>query len=103
MHEIIIVEDAESDAQLLQRALSVAGVANPVRYFRNGADALSFLEGLEQNEAGTGASMPSILFLDLKLPGASGLEILGTIRNRSAFSKTLRVVLTQFGDFHSIK
>jgi CheY-like chemotaxis protein len=102
MQEIILVEDSESDAELLERALEAAGVANPIRYFRNGGEALWYLDNLSLADSPTQV-LPAILFLDLKLPGASGLEILGSIRNSPAFTKTLRIVLTQFGDFHSIK
>jgi len=103
MHEIVIVEDSESDAQVLERTLSTAGVTNPVRYFRNGTEALFFLQEAERNAAQGLPTTPAVLFLDLKLPGASGLEILAAVRNRAAFAGTLRIVLTQFGDFHSIK
>src|SRR4051812_32764757 len=103
MHEIVIVEDSESDAQVLEKALALAGVINPVRYFHNGSEALFFLQQREQNAHEAGNSIPSVLFLDLKLPGANGLEILAALRNRPVFAQTLRIVLTQFGDFHSIK
>src|SRR3954467_13390393 len=102
MHEIILVEDWECDAALLERALEAAGVANPIRYFRNGGEALWYLEKLSLEDSRP-EMLPAVLFLDLKLPGASGLEILGSIRNSPAFARTLRIVLTQFGDFHSIK
>jgi len=102
MNEILIVEDTESDAQLLRRALDRAGIVNPVRWVTNAEDALSFLGTVTEADKG-GASAPSIALVDLKLPGMSGFELLEQMRRQPALSKTLRLAISSLEDIHSIK
>src|SRR5256885_16746780 len=99
MQHILLVEDTDSDAELLIRTLNLVGVANQVRRIADGDEAMAHLAYLEKADAD---SIPSALFLDLKLPGLSGFEILQRIRDRPALSKTLRVVLSQIDDTKSI-
>ena len=102
MKEILLVEDFDGDAELVQRALDRLQVANPVRRLRDGMQALSYLVQVEQ-AAAIGPAVPAVLLLDLKLPGMSGFEILERIQQRPAFANVLRVVLSNLEDTHSIK
>ena len=102
MTEILLIEDSESDAQLLQRTLKQAGVANPVRWLPSGEEAMAYLMQAVQSE-GVGPPVPSILFIDLKLPGLSGFEILEEVRKLPALGKALRVVISSLEDTQSIK
>ena len=74
--EIILFEDNPFDAELTLRALEKKGLAGKVKVFPDGVEALQFLA----------AAMPAphgqlkAIFLDLKLPKMSGLEILGQIK-----------------------
>src|SRR5438132_5360202 len=102
MKEILLVEDSDIDAESVQRALKSVGVANPVRRLLNGAEALAHLNHAEKMSALTPA-IPSVLLLDLKLPGMSGFEVLQRLRDRPAFAKTLRIVFSHLDDTNSIK
>src|SRR3954471_2965290 len=42
MQEILVVEDSDTDAELLERALRAAEVMNPVRRFADGHQALAY-------------------------------------------------------------
>ncbi len=74
--EIILIEDNPFDAELTLRALQKKGLAGKVKVFPDGVEALEFLD--------TAAVEPhgrlKVIFLDLKLPKMSGLEILGQIK-----------------------
>ena len=102
MKEILLVEDTDADAELLQRTLRLVGVVNPVRRMVNGIEALSYLADLEKTAA-IGPPLPSILLLDLKMPGITGFEVLERLRARPAFAKMLKVVLSQLDDTKSIQ
>jgi len=102
MKEILLIEDSESDAELLQRTLKQAGVTNPVRWLRTGEEALVYLKEVIQTD-GTGAPVPSVLFIDLKLPGVSGFQILEAVRDLPLLAKALRVVISSLEDTRSIK
>ena len=101
MKELLLVEDTDTDAELMLRTLRLVGVANPVRRISSGSEAMAFLSYLEQMD--DSESVPAVLLLDLKLPGLTGFEILQRIQGRPAFSKTLCVVLSQLDDTKSIK
>jgi CheY-like chemotaxis protein len=75
MKQILLVEDSPTDAELLQSALKAVGATNPVHWISDGNQALKHLEQAEVT-APIAAVIPSVLFLDLRLPGVSGFEIL---------------------------
>src|SRR5436309_10482950 len=100
MPEILIIEDCENDAVLLQRALRAAGVANPIHLTSTASDALALLHG-KQNS--TGDECLAVVFIDLKLPRTNGLEILKLMQGRTGFLKTLAVVISSVSDMENIK
>jgi len=99
MRQILIVEDTESDARLLERALRTAGVANPIEFATNGADAIAYLNA---NQSG-GESNLAIIFVDMKLPDKSGFDILKVMQGKPTFSRTLRVMASSIDDMENIR
>lgn len=83
---ILLVEDNPDDAELTMLAFKEAKIVNPVVHIDDGALAIDFLLGREA------AELPVIVLLDLKLPGASGIEVLTAIR-ADARTKHLPVVI----------
>jgi len=103
MKEILLIEDTEGDALLLERALRAAGVSNPICHVSTGADALFFLNAKEQALQRSDESELGIVFFDLKLPDKSGFDLLKLLQERKAFSNTLKVVISQIEDMENIK
>jgi CheY-like chemotaxis protein len=102
MKQILLVEDSPTDAELLQSALKTVGATNPVNWISDGNQALKHLEQAELT-APIAAVIPSVMFLDLRLPGVSGFEILEYIQSRPAFSHMLCVALSHITDLQSMK
>ncbi len=77
--EILIAEDDEGHAGLIRKNLARAGISNPIRWLRDGREALDFLLG-----EGAGPhlehSMAYLLLLDLRMPRADGIEVLRRIK-----------------------
>ena len=69
MAEILIVDDEESIGDALKQVFEYEG--HTVRVARNGPDALGMVE----------VSPPDVTFLDVKMPGMDGLEVLDRIRS----------------------
>jgi two-component system response regulator len=102
MREVLLVEDSDADADLLERALRAVEVANPIRRFSDGAQALAYFKAHENSHTSE-SELPFILFLDLKLPRASGFEILGYLQMSWAFRQLLKIVVSELDNLESIR
>lgn len=93
---IVMIEDDEGHARLIEKNIRRAGIANPVHHFLNGTSALEFLY---QDPKGPVRNGPSLILLDLNLPDMSGTDILAKIKEEgSPLRRTPVVVLTTTDD-----
>jgi CheY-like chemotaxis protein len=90
---IIMIEDDEGHARLIERNIRRAGVNNEVKHFVSGNAALDFL--LVESTRGPG---PFLVLLDLNLPDMSGTDILAKIKADEHLRKAPVVVLTTTDD-----
>jgi len=77
LHRLLVVEDSESDIELLREALADSEPAVRLDVVRHGEDALSFLRREGEFAA---AERPDLVVLDLNLPRMGGLEVLSALR-----------------------
>ncbi len=91
---LLIVEDQENDALFLKHALKKAGVNNPVQVVEDGQQAIDYLSGQGGYADRAAFPIPSLIFLDLKLPQVSGLEVLHWIREQADLGPIVVVVMT---------
>lgn len=89
--DLLLVEDNPDDVELILRAFRRIHLANPVQVARDGAEALEILFG---PEVASRSPLPRVLFLDLKLPKVSGLEVLARVRQEERTRQLPVVVLT---------
>jgi two-component system response regulator len=92
--EILLVEDNPYDAELTIRALKKRGLANKLLTCSDGVEALDFLFGHGRYAGRNLALHPRVIFLDLKLPRADGLEVLAKIRADARTRMIPVVILT---------
>jgi len=90
--EILIVEDNPHDAELTLRALRKNNLANKVYVAEDGAEALDFIFCKGKYAERNFSKPPKVIFLDLKLPKISGLEVLQEIKSHP-LTKSLPVVM----------
>jgi CheY-like chemotaxis protein len=100
---VLIVEDYEDDAKLLEMLLTNAGIANPVRTVLSAEQAISYLQGAPPFWDRTKHPLPSVIFLDLKLPGIDGFEFLRWLRANPQLQRSFIVVLSATGDLKSVR
>jgi two-component system, response regulator len=79
-HEILLVEDNSSDAELTLHALRKNQLASVVSHVRDGAEALDFLFCRGPFASRRFEQPPSLILLDLKLPKVNGLEVLERVK-----------------------
>lgn len=99
---IIMIEDDEGHARLIEKNIRRAGVNNELIPFVNGASALQYLLG--PDGSGEVSSRRQLLvLLDLNLPDMAGVEVLTKIKNNSHLKRTPVVVLTTTDDSREIQ
>ena len=74
---VLVLEDSEDDFYLLERAFRKLDACADLVHIADGAEIIRYLTEAKQ----TTQSLPSVLFLDLKVPGVSGLEVLKWLRS----------------------
>ncbi len=72
-HKILIVDDDPDDTDITKRVLSKAGFKILVGVVESGEAALELLQKEDD--------LPSLILLDLKMPGMSGIDTLRLIRS----------------------
>ena len=77
---ILLVEDNPDEDALALRALNYNGIDSEVVVARDGAEALDFLFGTGVYAGRDTNIMPTVTFLDLRLPQIDGLEVLQRMR-----------------------
>ena len=93
-HAILLVEDDENHAALMERAFRKARVANPIHVVGDGDEAVEYLSATGRYADRTARSWPELVLLDLKLPRRSGLDVLRWIRWEAGLTDLPVVVLT---------
>lgn len=75
---ILMAEDDDGHAVLIQRAFRDAGLDNPLLRFRDGQEVLDFLAGSGGQALAPDATC--LLLLDIQMPRVDGLEVLRTVK-----------------------
>ncbi|MDQ8729972.1 response regulator [Bradyrhizobium sp. LHD-71] len=99
---IVMIEDDEGHARLIERNIRRSGATNEIVHFANGMDAMAYLLGNGPSGAARKGDALLIL-LDLNLPDMTGTEILRRVKETSHLKCTPVVVLTTTDDAHEIK
>jgi CheY-like chemotaxis protein len=90
---ILVVEDNADDSFLLTRQLARAHFEDCVTVIGNGQDAFDYLQH---------SQLPLAVFLDLRLPGLSGIELLEKIRQDERLRSVPVIVMTGSVDPHDV-
>lgn len=90
--EILLVEDNPQDAELMIRTLRKQNLANRIYVAEDGEEALDFIFCNGKYSGRDSSKSPKVIFLDLKLPKVSGLEVLQELKS-NPLTRTLPVVV----------
>jgi CheY-like chemotaxis protein len=94
---VLIAEDDEGHAILVQKTLRDAGMANPIHHF---ADGQAILDYLFRRGPGPKREVEQsyVLLLDIRMPKVNGLEVLQQIKSNPELRKMPIIMLTTTDD-----
>ena len=99
---IVMIEDDEGHARLIEKNIRRAGVNNEIIPFANGTEALAYLFGPDgSGEVSAGRSL--LILLDLNLPDMGGVEILEKVKANQHTKRSPVIVLTTTDDSREIQ
>jgi CheY-like chemotaxis protein len=94
---ILLAEDDEGHASLIQRNLKRAGIVNDTEHVKDGQEALDYIHSAGRFAARTPKG-PLLLVLDINMPRVDGVEVLRQIKSDAKTAKLPVVMLTTTDD-----
>src|ERR1041384_6053303 len=91
---ILVADDDANDVFFLRRAFQKAGLGCPILDVPDGEKAINYLAGSDGFSDRTQFPVPSLLFLDLKMPKVSGFEVLEWLQKHNGLGSMKVVVLS---------
>ncbi len=97
---ILIVDDSETDATIMAKALSNTVMGNIITTLDNAASAIMLLNQKEKYE---NAARPDLIILDLNMPDFDGFEFLRVIKKDPRFLSIPIITVSGSNDQKSIR
>ena len=91
---ILLVEDSEDDVFFMERAMRKTHLSLPMHVAHNGREALDYLQAVGKYSDRVTFPIPSLIFLDLKLPLVHGFEVLDWIKKQPSLKSLPVAILT---------
>lgn len=100
--KILIAEDDEGHATLIEKNLRRAGILNEIVHFRDGEETLNYLfqrgKGLHREN-----SIGLLLLLDIRMPKIDGMEVLRQVKQDQELKKIPVIMITTTDDPHEVE
>ena len=90
---ILLVEDDHDFALLVKDTLAAADILSAVYVVGSGEEAIAYLEGRGRFSDRYIYPFPSLILLDLRMPGISGFGVLRRLRMRYQLKRELDVIV----------
>lgn len=91
---LLVAEDSDEDFVTLQRLMRQLQVQNPIYRCEDGDSVLEFLARIDQAEAPDATKRPSVILLDLNLPGTDGRDVLEQLKQDQSLREIPVVIFT---------
>src|SRR5229473_3318412 len=94
---ILLAEDDEGHASLIQRNLRRAGIVNEIKHVQDGQEALDYID-CQGRFSGRVPNGPLLLVLDINMPRVDGVEVLRRVKADARTARLPVVMLTTTDD-----
>lgn len=101
-HKILLVEDNPDDVELALHACRITRLGADIVVARDGEEALEYLFGTGRYAGRSSKDIPTVMVLDLNLPGIGGLEVLRSMRLCPETRRIPVVILTSSDEESSV-
>ncbi|MCA9729790.1 MAG: response regulator, partial [Candidatus Eisenbacteria bacterium] len=91
---VIMVDDNDIDLAIAERCFRQSGLAKPLIQLTGGRELLAYLREVEDGRE----TMPSLVLLDINMPGFDGFETLQAVRNNAIFQEIPIVMMLTNSD-----
>lgn len=95
---ILVAEDDENYALILESTIKSLGWKNPVRIVPNGKEVIRYLSGDGRYSDRRAFPFPSVMFVDIKMPQADGFDVLRWVRKHPDCSVLPTMMLSSSDD-----
>ena len=99
---VFVIEDSEIDFEIIVRTFNRVEFFPDIHHCSDGDDALNFLHSVKKNNNAT-FSPPSLVLLDLNLPGTDGRQILSSMKSDPDLRKIPVIVLSTSNNENDIE
>ncbi len=99
---LLLVEDEDASVFFFQHVAKKLGLANQLMVARDGLEAIDYLEGNGRFTDRLTHPLPGLVLLDLRLPGATGFEVLARIRALPRTRHLVVIILSASGSGEDI-
>jgi CheY-like chemotaxis protein len=100
---VLLVEDNDDDALMMQRAIDCEEIAVPIHHCHNGVEAMAYLAGEGEFGDRERYPFPSMIISDLKMPGKSGFEVLEWLRDNPSLMVIPVIIWSSSSDDADVK
>ncbi len=91
---VLMVDDDPEDGVLVRKAISASGQNVDFRFVASGAEVLDYLFAEGRYTDRSDAPRPSLILLDLNMPGVDGFRVLKRIKSNMDLRRIPVIVLT---------
>lgn len=95
--KIILAEDDEGHATLIQKNLKRSGILNEIIHFKDGQETLDYLF-CKHNQIKRACGTPHLLLMDIRMPKVDGTEVLKRVKSDPTLCKLPVIMITTTDD-----
>ncbi|MBD3165267.1 response regulator [bacterium] len=94
---ILIAEDDEGHASLIQKNLKRSGISNNMKHFLDGQETMDYLEEVK-GDIDPNKRIGYLLLLDIRMPKVDGVEVLRRVKEDSKLRRIPVIMITTTDD-----